>query len=150
MFLQKVLPYGALATGIDEAAKRSRDANMARRRRGCLGGVSDLLVYHNGTLVCLEAKTSSGALGDNQKAFRDGILRNGGHYAVVRTMEDVEAALVDAGIPLRASLGAIRERIAEQNERLPAKPKRVSRKPGAPRGTMSIARYRAAHAKGLI
>lgn len=149
VFLMKALPRGTLARGIDQAGKRSLVANQRRLARGCLPGTPDTYIFWNGVTLWLERKAGS-SLTDAQKLFRDLVRANKGHWAEVRSTEDVEAACLLAGIPLRATLGAIRERIAEQNERLPAKPKRVSRKPGAPRGTMSIARYRVAHAKGFV
>lgn len=133
-FLMKALPHGTLARGIDQSGKRSRAANGARLRRGCLPGTSDTYVLWNGITVWLERKKQSGGkLGEGQPEFRDGVLRNGGHWALVERTEDVEAACRAAGIPLRATLGDIRTRIEAQNERLPAKPKRAARSNAGPR-----------------
>lgn len=147
VFLQKALPFGAFAISIDEAAKRSKQANMARKARGCDGGVGDLFIYHGRIVLFLECKTHSGDQRAKQKAFQDGILRNGGHYSIVKTLDDVELACVNAGIPLRATLGDVRARIAEQNARLPAKHKRAARRPGQPLNQMTMAQYRKANAK---
>jgi hypothetical protein len=146
VFLMKALPHGALCRGIDQSGKRSLAANMARRRRGCLPGTSDTYILWNGITLWLERKASKdGSLGEGQPEFRDAVLRNKGHWALVRTTEDVEAACREAGIPLRATLGAIRERIADQSERLPVRPKRAARARRAVKG-ISIAR---AHKMGL-
>jgi len=122
VFLTKALPMGAMCRSVDEAAKRSKEANMRRKARGCLGGFGDIYVFHDNVTLWLECKAGSDTR-TTQDSFRDLILRNRGHYAVVETMEDVEAACLAAGIPLRATLGEIRQRIEAQNERLPAKRK---------------------------
>lgn len=126
-FLQKALPYGALCRGIDQSAKRSRQANAARLRRGCLPGTPDTYILWNGITVWLERKKGkNGRLDPAQELFRDQVIANQGHWARVDRAEDVEMACVEAGIPLRATLGDIRTRIAEQNERLAPKAKRKS------------------------
>lgn len=149
VFLCKALPHGAMCRSVDEAAKRSREANLRRHARGCVGGFADIYVFYRGTTIWIECKSGM-TTSIKQDSFRDLILRNGGHYAVVETMDDVEAACLAAGIPLRATLGEIRGRIAEQNARLPEKRKRVSRKPGAPVNSMSLTAYRRMHARGLV
>lgn len=148
-FLQKCLPQHALCQSIDEAAKRTREANLRRHARGCLGGVGDVYVLCDGKTAWLECKAKTGTSG-KQDVFRDRVIRNGGHYAKIKTLEDAEAALLTAGIPLRASLGDIRERIAEQNERLPPRRKRSARNTTAPLNAMSLAAYRKLNTRGIL
>jgi hypothetical protein len=146
-FLMKALPRGALARGIDQAAKRSRQANAARLRRGCLPGTGDTYIFYRGITLWLERKAGAdGRLGPGQAEFRNAVLANGGHWALVQCTKEVEAACLAAGIPLRATLGDIRTRIEEQTARLPAKPKRAARKPTQPRFGMTVAR---AHRRGM-
>lgn len=149
VFLTKALPLGAMCRSVDEAAKRSREANLRRRARGCLGGFGDIYIYHAQRTLWLECKAGS-TTNDNQNGFRDLILRNGGHYAVVESMEDVEAACLAAGIPLRATLGEIRSRIEAQNERLPVKRKRVAGRGIRADNAMSLVQYHKKHADGLL
>lgn len=148
-FLCKALPHGAFCLGIDEAAKRSRQANMRRKARGCHGGVADLMVCWNGVVVWLECKEANGPQRSTQETFERGVKANGCHYALVRCMEDVEAVCLQAGIPLRATLGAIRTRIAEQNERLAPKRKRAASAKREPRFTASKGVVRRAAANGV-
>jgi hypothetical protein len=149
-FLMKALPYGTLARGIDQSGKRSRAANGARLRRGCLPGTPDTYILWNNVTLWLERKTGTGSLGPGQDAFRDALRANGGHWALVRTTEDVEAACRLAGIPLRATLGDIRARIAEQDERLPPKPKRAATRKAAPRYAASKGFSRRAAKVGIL
>lgn len=147
-FLQKALPYGCLSWGIDQAAKRSRAANRARLDRGCKPGVGDCYILWKGVTLWLEEKR--GAEHDlAQKEFGRQVIANNGFYAVVKSPEDVEAACRAAGIPLRASLGDVRSRIAAQNERLPPKRKTGSRRVQTG-DTMSVAAYHRAHGKGFL
>lgn len=149
-FLMKALPHDALARGIDQSGKRSKAANGARLRRGCLPGTPDTYIFWNNITLWLERKAGSGGLGGGQDAFRDAVLANHGHWALVRSTEDVEAACRSAGIPLRATLGEIRGRIAEQNERLPVKRKRASSTKGGPRYAGSKGFSKRAAGRGIL
>ncbi len=147
IFLQKALPLGALVRGIDQSGKRTREANMRRRARGCLPGTADTYILSGGVTLWLERKRAAGGtFGEGQEAFRDAVMANGGHWAEVRSTEDVEAACLAAGIPLRATLGEIRQRIDAQNERLPAKRKRAARRPIQTGDRITV---KEAHALGL-
>jgi len=147
-FLSKALPVGAYFTAIDVGSAGSARQGMLRKARGVRPGIADLLVVYRGTSLWIEVKSGS-SLSPAQQLFRDAVTANGHLWALARSTEDVEAALRSAGIPLRASLGDIRERIAEQNERLPVK-RRATRKPPGSGSSMSVAQYRRLHAKGLM
>ncbi len=101
-------------------------------------------ISHSVTLW-LEVKTGT-QLSEAQKLFRDQITANGHRWALVRSPEDVEAACLDARIPLRATLGEIRQRIDEQNERLPVKRKRGGRRSVQTGDRITV---KQAHALGL-
>ncbi len=146
VYLQKALPLGALVRGIDQSGKRSREANMRRLARGCLPGTPDTYIFWNGITLWLERKIKGGSFGPGQREFCAAVLANKGHWAQVTSTEDVELACLAAGIPLRATLGEIRQRIDEQNERLPAKRKRVARKPVETGDRITV---KQAHALGL-
>lgn len=149
VFLQKALPYGAWVQSIDESAKRSEIARIRRKASGHLGGEGDIYVFWEATTLWLELKDQSDQR-TSQKAFQEGIERNRGFYAKVKTLEDIEAACIAAGIPLRATLGAIQERIADQRARVPVKRKRAAHRPGAPINSMSLAQYRRLNAKEYL
>lgn len=150
VFLQKALPQDACVYGIDQSGKRSRDANVRRHARGCLPGPGDFYILWRGITVWPEKKTPTGAQSESQKVFQSKIEANDGHYVLYVTMAELEAGIVRAGIPLRATLGEIRQRIDEQNERLPVKRKRGARKAGAPINSMSLAQYRRLNERGLV
>ena len=147
-FLQKALPYGCLSYGIDQAAKRSRAANRARLARGCKPGVGDTYVFWQGVTLWLEEKRGA-AHEEAQKEFGRQVVANKGHYALVSSPEEAEAACIAAGIPLRATLGDISARIADQRARLPVKRKKAPRKVRAG-ADMTLAQYHRLHGKNLI
>ena len=103
-----------------------------RKLRGVKAGIPDVLIVHASKTLWLEIKDGS-ALSEAQKTTRDALRANGHLWCMCSSMESVQEALVWAQIPLRATLGDIRARIAEQDERLAAKPKRASRPRSAPR-----------------
>ncbi len=127
-FLSKALPPGAYYTAIDIGRSKNAQAGQLRKLRGIRAGLPDWLIVYQGTTLWIEQKAGS-ALSEPQKLTRDALEKNGHLWSLATCIEDVELACRASGIPLRATLGEIRERIAEQNERLPAKPKRTTRKP---------------------
>lgn len=148
-FLSKALPADAYFTAIDIGTAGSARQGMLRRARGVRPGIADLLIVHKGTTLWIEVKVGA-SLSEAQKMFRDAVCANGHYWALARSTEDVEAALLTAGIPLRATVATIRERIDAQNARLPPKRKRSVRNTTAPLNSMSLAQYRRLAAKGIV
>ena len=69
---------------------------------GARAGVADLVVVYDGRAIFLEVKTSSGALSDAQKAFRAAAEAARAPFYVVRSIDDVHAALIACGVPVKA------------------------------------------------
>ena len=148
VFLSKALPIDAYYTAIDVGRSRSREEGQLRKNRGVKSGIPDFLIVWHGVTLWIECK-HDGSLSEAQKTTRAALVANGHTWALARSTEEVEAACRGAGIPLRATLGDIRARIADQTDRLPPKRKR------APRGfkadnAMSVARYHKLHEKGFV
>lgn len=148
-FLSKALPSEAYWTSIDVGRSKSEREGALRRQRGVKPGIPDILVAWNGLTLWLELKAGS-SLSVPQAITRDELRANGHLWELCRSPEDVEAACLRAGIPLRATLGEIRGRIAEQSERLPAKRKRASRAKVAPRFSASKGVVRRAASRGVL
>jgi hypothetical protein len=143
VYLSKALPLTAYFTSIDIGSAGSAQAGQLRKARGVKPGIADIMVIWSGTVLFLEIKAGTQP-SEAQKLFRDQVTANGCWWALARCPEDVEQACILAGIPLRATFSKIHQRIAEQNERLPAKRKRAARRKGS--GSVSVA---AAHRLGL-
>lgn len=60
---------------------------------GSYRGVADLTAVKHGRVVFIEVKTAAGRLSEDQKRFRDDLLRAGGTYILARSVEDAERAL---------------------------------------------------------
>lgn len=129
-FLGKALPDDAYFTAIDHARKMSAIHGKARKDRGVKAGIPDWLIVWNGITLWIERKVGT-SLSGSQKITRDRLTANGHHWRLARSLEDMEAACRDVGIPLKATLGDIRARIAAQ-EIIPKKRSSSPRK-AAPR-----------------
>jgi len=58
-----------------------------------MNGTPDIIVVHQGRFIGLEVKTAVGRPTDSQKLFGQLCEDNGGVYAVVRSVEEVQAVL---------------------------------------------------------
>ena len=85
-----------------------------RKAKGVRRGLSDLMIWWSGRFIAIELKTAKGVMSDSQKEFADGIVGAGFQYHLCRSLSDVEAALIDAGIPLRATAFGRDGRLAAQ------------------------------------
>lgn len=151
-FLSKALPHDCYFTAIDQGRAANRNVGAMRKKRGIRAGLPDWLIVWRGTTLWIERKRRPTAsdLGLVQEQTGDCLIRNGHLWSRANCIEDVELACRAAGLPLRATLGEIRSRIADQNERLPAKPKRAARtKSAAPRFQATKAVVRRAAKAGV-
>ena len=108
-YLRLVLPRGAVFWHVPNGGMMTRAWRMILAALGLLPGVSDLMVFWRSVLLCIEVKTEAdrwrditrGKQSTVQKAFQVAIEAAGGHYAVVRSIDDVRAFLRLHGVPLR-------------------------------------------------
>jgi hypothetical protein len=112
VFLTKARPLSAVWSvdnGYEhnDGSDRARAIMAARKRRGLLPGVTDIHQLDAGLYGCWECKDVNGYISDNQLLRREEILRNGGFWFSVRTLEQIEAALISIGRPPRARLGGL-------------------------------------------
>jgi hypothetical protein len=56
-----------------------------------LHGTPDIIVIHNGKFIGLECKSDKGKQSESQIKFQKGCIDAGGTYAVVRSIDDVQA-----------------------------------------------------------
>ena len=106
-FLDRALPSSCYAFAVPNGGKRDRITGAILKREGVKAGVADIIVMRNpGLCALIEVKTVKGSLSNSQKAFRDWCAANGFPYAVVRGIGDVQAALLDWGVPLKMRVAA--------------------------------------------
>lgn len=73
----------------DARIKRFRKQASPFARNGC----PDFLLIYKGVTVGLEFKTKRGQQTDDQKAFERDLIKAGGYYFVVRSLEELKAYL---------------------------------------------------------
>lgn len=113
-FLHHALPEGAVYTGIEHAGQISTIQGAIRKAKGVRRGLSDLMIWWSGRFIAIELKTAKGVMSDSQKEFADGITGAGFRYYLCRSLADIESALIDAEMPLRATSFGRDERLARQ------------------------------------
>ena len=150
-FLDRGLPEDAYWTAFDQGRAPNRIIGALRKKRGMKSGIPDLFILWRGISLWIERKVvaADSELGTNQRLTAQRLIANGHFWARANNTEEVEAAIRKVGIPLRATLGEIRQRIEAQNERLPAKRKKAARGIKADNG-MSMAQYRRLNSRQLI
>lgn len=103
--LRVVLPKGAIihhaANEISTEGRAARIAQAIRTGMGVHAGFSDLMVLCEGRTLFLEVKSTHGRLSEAQAAFRDAVQAQGFPWALVRSLDDVLAALRDHGFRTR-------------------------------------------------
>ena len=106
-FLDRALPSSCYAFAVPNGGNRSAVTGAILKREGVKAGVADIVVLRNpGLCALIEVKTAKGSLSNSQKAFRDWCAANGFPYAVARGVGDVQAALLDWGVPLKMRVSA--------------------------------------------
>lgn len=106
-FLDRALPSSCYAFAVPNGGNRNAITGAILKREGVKAGVADIVILRNpGLCALIEVKTAKGNLSNSQKAFRDWCAANGFPYAVVRGVGDVQAALMDWGVPLRMKVAA--------------------------------------------
>ncbi len=81
--------------GQDRAKRQATIRNMQARAKaqGMLAGMSDIGFLMGGRFFALEVKAKGNGQQPSQKAVQEIVERNGGIYAVVRSVDDVKAVL---------------------------------------------------------
>lgn len=112
IFLRAVLPAGSIVHHCANEAAGGGEA--ARKRQSVLAGMgvhagfSDLLVISVGRVLFLEVKSATGRLSGPQAAFRNAVQGQGLPWALVRSLDDVVAALRAHGFKTRIRVGQCR------------------------------------------
>ena len=76
---------------------------------GYRAGTPDMLVIYSGQAIWLELKSQRGRLTPAQEQCCEDLVHAGCKWALCRSLEDVERALWGFGLPLRASVGGVRD-----------------------------------------
>jgi hypothetical protein len=89
---------------IPNGGLRSFKTAKLMKRTGALAGVFDLeILAPGGRCFFMEIKADKGALSPAQQVFKLALIRMGHPYAVIRSLDDVEAALIQWGLKQQRS-----------------------------------------------
>lgn len=115
-FLRLALPPDAYFTAIDHGnlrQGRSRHSGMIagkrRKDRGVKAGIPDWLIVWRGITLWIERKVDA-HLSEAQKQTAAALRGNGHHWFLARSLEEVETACREAGIPLSATADTLTTR----------------------------------------
>ena len=127
-YLARALPPTATWTSVDMATDQHMNvvAGARRKARGLRAGWPDVQVIYEGRLFGVELKIGEGRQSPAQQFMQAEIERAGGKYAICRSVEDVERALMVWRIPLRAHTMAAGEYDARRLARMEV-PRHVSK-----------------------
>lgn len=104
-YLDVALPPEALFFAVPNGGYRAKAVAAKLKAEGVKAGVADIIVVVKDDLglnvIGLETKAGKGRTSKAQETFCDRLESLGGSYYVVRTIEDVAAALHNAGVRLR-------------------------------------------------
>ena len=115
-FLELALPKPEAWFGASAATGTSKTTGGILKGMGYKAGTPDMLVIYRWPMVgvpsqtiviWLELKAGRGKLSKAQEQCREELIAAGCKWALCRTLEDVERALMRFGVPLRATVGGV-------------------------------------------
>ena len=106
-FLALALPSGTEWSHIPSGGSRHKATAGKLKAEGVRRGVPDYVIVVSGVgTIWIELKNSTGRLSPEQRAWSEAIRHTpGSFWALCRSVEDVQSALLSAGVPLRATIG---------------------------------------------
>jgi hypothetical protein len=105
-FLRLALPANAFHFHIPNGGQRHTKAAARLVGLGVRAGVPDLCIVYAGSPIFIELKTARGALSAVQRQVIDRLRLCGAEVLICRSLPCVETALLELGVPLRASVAA--------------------------------------------
>lgn len=105
-YLDYALPHHAMWFPVPNAGNIMAHRGKVMKRTGEIkAGAPDIIVIHAGRCIGIELKApEGGGLKDAQKAFRDRMKICGSPYFMIRSLDQMEAALKELDIPIKARL----------------------------------------------
>jgi hypothetical protein len=101
-YLQLALPPDAVAYHPANGGKRHRKAAAKMSGLGVVAGVPDLAIVWRGRALFIELKAAKGVVSAEQKQMHRRLIFAGAEVMLARSVGQVEEALREIGVPLRA------------------------------------------------
>lgn len=97
-FCRMTIPDPKMIWHTPNGGNRNAVTGAILKRLGAMAGVPDLFIFTRGILCGLEVKPPGRYPSKAQKAVGTLLRACGGHWCVVRSIDDARAALVECGI----------------------------------------------------
>lgn len=101
-WMRYAMPARAPWTAFPAGEARTAMTGGRLKRMGLMPGWPDIIVLFDGLFIGIELKAGKGRMSDEQAAVQHGIIENGGWFQVCRSLDEVQALLRRAGVPLKA------------------------------------------------
>jgi hypothetical protein len=105
-FLEWALPPDAVFYAVPNGGKRHKREAARMAGLGLRAGVPDLAIVHRGRALFVELKSGRGVMSPAQRSMAQRLNYAGAAVCCCRSVEEVEAALREACVPLRGSVAA--------------------------------------------
>ena len=105
-FLRWALPADATFYHVPNGGLRSRKVAQQLSGLGVMAGVPDLAIVHRGKALFIELKAKRGRMSPEQRDMIRKLTYCGAAVMLCRSVPEVESALREACVPLRASVAA--------------------------------------------
>jgi hypothetical protein len=105
-FLRLALPSNAFHFHVPNGGPRHTKAAQRLVPLGVRAGVPDLCIVYAGSPIFIELKAKTGALSAVQRQVIDRLRLCGADVLICRSLPCVETALLELGVPLKASVAA--------------------------------------------
>jgi hypothetical protein len=103
-YLQVALPADAAFYHPANGGMRSRVAAARLKGLGVMAGVPDLAIVWRGRALFVELKAARGVLSAEQREMHRKLVYCGAEVITCKTLECIETALREIGVPLRGSV----------------------------------------------
>jgi VRR-NUC domain len=105
-YLSWALPPDAVHYAVPNGLMRSQKARARAQGEGVMAGVPDLAIVHRGRALFVELKSGRGVMSPAQREMARRLNYAGAAVCCCRSVPEVEAALREACVPLRATVAA--------------------------------------------
>jgi hypothetical protein len=105
-YLSWALPPDAVHYAVPNGLMRSQKARARAQGEGVMAGVPDIAIVHRGRALFVELKSGRGVMSPAQRSMAQRLNYAGAAVCCCRSVEEVEAALREACVPLRGSVAA--------------------------------------------
>jgi hypothetical protein len=105
-YLLWALPPDAVHYAVPNGLMRSQKARARAQGEGVVAGVPDIAIVHRGRALFVELKSRRGVISAAQRNMILRLTYAGAAVCCCRSVPEVEAALREACVPLRATVAA--------------------------------------------